>query len=97
MLSTAILRLFMTDCSACAFLFTSTSVSSAVTQTIMTTAKSPTEMIISTSVNPRAVIGLLNIDLSGESDDDVFLVAPGRLHRDASLFVYALSDRRELP
>src|SRR3989338_1173463 len=53
--SNAMFRLFMTDCSACAFLLAFTSERSAPTQTTMTTENSPMATIISTRVKPREV------------------------------------------
>ncbi len=50
--SIAMLRLLMTDWSACALRLASTSATSAVTETSITIPKSATDTIISTSVNP---------------------------------------------
>src|SRR3989344_4315612 len=51
--SNAMFRLFMTDCSACAFLFAFTSARSAPTETTITMENSPMATIISTRVKPR--------------------------------------------
>src|SRR3989344_4156509 len=51
--SSAMLRLFMTDCSAWAFRLAPTRANSVPTEMSMTTAKSATATIISTSVKPR--------------------------------------------
>src|SRR3989338_1506412 len=54
--SSAMLRLFMTDCNACAFLFAFTSASNAPTQTTITIEKSPIATIISTRVKPEFAV-----------------------------------------
>src|SRR3989344_4699336 len=51
--SSAMLRLFVTDCSDCAFLLAVTSESNAPTETTMTTENNPIATIISTRVKPR--------------------------------------------
>src|SRR3989344_791688 len=54
--SNAMFKLFMTDWSACAFLFAFTSERSAPTQTTMTTENSPMATIISTRVKPEFAV-----------------------------------------
>src|SRR3989344_2082314 len=57
--SNAMFKLFMTDWSACAFLFAFTSARSAPTETTITMENSPMATIISTRVNPACSLQLL--------------------------------------
>src|SRR3989338_4209026 len=89
MLSSAILRLFITEWSACVFRFASTSERSAVTETSITTEKSPAETIISTSVNPLSPFIFISLDsnLPCGFDNNTRAVASRRFEYDAAAFI----------
>src|SRR3989344_4272708 len=85
--SKAMFRLFMTDCSACAFLFAFTSARSAPTETTITMENSPMATIISTRVNPRDELRAASCELPGKFKKRLHLLEAGSWKLEADFLI----------